>query len=640
MAELANPFPVLSLAGVINTNGYCSISLAEAVLGCGTLDVELNGGSFRADILPDRIIITATEPYEEDNSRAEGSASETTETTSSETSVPSLLNRFAPASLAPANSPGLLWALDLQQASTSTIRSTLTSTRTSTRTSTSTSTSTSTVRSTSTSTARSTSTSTARSTSTSTLRSTSTSTSTLRSTSTTTSRSSSTPRPSSTSTLTSTVRSTSTSTPRPTTTIRSTSTSTRTSTRTSTSTSTSTVTRRFPFLTIGRSAASPTVTSAVITAPSFTGAPRFPPGRTLHTLPSSSTVTTRGLPAPVSPTQIPSQGENGLLSLHGVLNGILGRSFRAQSQDKDEATTEPVEPNTPKGSSNIPGPARPDTTEDKLATDVNNTTAATSEEIELTASCSRPGVSKLLDINLDLSRINIDLDLYLDILAGSSSSSSGGLVSGLLNGLLGRRDLKADLKAEAAEMAAEQREKAQKLKDRLRADAAEEKERVIKKTYEAKCGAVLAVPTASSSAVSSPTSTGVPPRRPAKSNNRPGRPEPAREITETVVTVEEVSEEVVVEECILKCERASVKASVKAGEVRECLGVTVRRRFEVDNCVYFVGGVEVVDLEVVLLIEEEVQASRLGEEEDETDEDEEEEDLRSDSFVPVRVRRQ
>lgn len=80
-----------------------------------------------------------------------------------------------------------------------------------------------------------------------------------------------------------------------------------------------------------------------------------------------------------------------------------------------------------------------------------------------------------------------------------------------------------------------------------------------------------------------------------------------------------------------------MKASVEAGEVRGCLGVTVRRRAGVDNCVYFVGGVEVVDLEVVLLIEEEVQGGRLGEEVDE----DEDEDLRSDSFVPVgRVRRE
>lgn len=235
-----------------------------------------------------------------------------------------------------------------------------------------------------------------------------------------------------------------------------------------------------------------------------------------------------------------------------------------------------------------------------------------------------------------MSRINIDLDVYLDILGGSASSSGGGgLVSGLLDGILGRRDLKA----KAEEKAGEARERAQELRDRLRADAREKKERVLKKTYEARCGAVLAVPTAVSSAAPSATSTGAaPPPRPAKGNNRLSRPElPAGEVTETVVTVEEVSEEVVVEECILTCERASVKASVEAGEVRGCLGVTVRRRAGVDNCVYFVGGVEVEDLEVVLLIEEEVQGGRLGEEVDE----DEDEDLRSDSFVPVgRVRRE
>lgn len=240
-------------------------------------------------------------------------------------------------------------------------------------------------------------------------------------------------------------------------------------------------------------------------------------------------------------------------------------------------------------------------------------------------------MSKLLDINIDLSRINIDLDVYLDILGGSASSSGGGgLVSGLLDGILGRRDLKAK--------AWEARERAQELRDRLGADAREKKERVLKKTYEARCGAVLAVPNAVSSAAPSATSTGAaPPPRPAKGNNRLSRPEvPAGEVTETVVTVEEVSEEVVVEECILTCERASVKASVEAGEVRGCLGVTVRRA-GVDNCVYFVGGVEVVDWEVVLLIEEEVQGDRLGEEVDE----DEDEDLRSDSFVPVgRVRRE
>lgn len=242
-------------------------------------------------------------------------------------------------------------------------------------------------------------------------------------------------------------------------------------------------------------------------------------------------------------------------------------------------------------------------------------------------------MSKLLDINIDLSRINIDLDVYLDILGGSASSSGGGggLVSGLLDGILGRRERKA----KAEEKAGEARERAQELRDRPRAGAWEKKERVLKKRYEARCGAVLAVPTAVSSAAPSATSTGAaPPPRPAKGNNRLSRPElPAGEVTETVVTVEEVSEEVVVEECILTCERASVEASVEAGEVRGCLGVTVRRRAGVDNCVYFVGGVEVVDLEVVLLIEEEVQGGRLGEEVDE--------DLRSDSFVPVgRVRRE
>lgn len=78
------------------------------------------------------------------------------------------------------------------------------------------------------------------------------------------------------------------------------------------------------------------------------------------------------------------------------------------------------------------------------------------------------------------------------------------------------------------------------------------------------------------------------------------------EVIEMVVIVEEVSEEVVVEECILMCEWVLVKVSVEVGEVRGCFGVMVRRRVGVDNCVYFVGGVEVEDLEVVLLIEEEV----------------------------------
>ncbi|KAK4681208.1 LOW QUALITY PROTEIN: hypothetical protein QC764_105480 [Podospora pseudoanserina] len=537
-----------SLAGVANASGYCSLALAEAVLGCGTLDIDLGGSSFRADILPDRIIISATEPLEEDAFRAEGSSTtETTETTSSATGVSSLVYRLA----RPAGPGGLLWALDLQQASTSTIRSTVTSTRTSTRTSKSTSTSTSTRTST---------------------------------------------RPT-TSTLT--VRATSTST------ARSTSTPTRTSTRTSTSTSTSTVTRRFPFLTIGRSAASSTVAPTAITGPNFPGAPRFPPGRTLHTSSSSSSPATVPVTPPVSPTRLPAQD---LLSLHGVLNTILGRrSYRAKGQDKDKP-----ELNTPKGSSNLPGPISPATQAEGDQPDLANNAT------ELISS-SLPPAWRLLDINIDLSRINIDLDVYLGILGGSASSSGGGgLVSGLLDGILGRRELKA----KAEEKAGEARERAEELRDRLRADAREKK------------GAGVGEDLPPSA-----TSTGAaPPPRPAKGNNRLSRPElPAGQVTETAVTVEEVSEEVVAEECILTCERASVKASVEAGEVRGCLGVTVRRRAGVDNCVYFVGGVEVVDLDVALLIEEEVQGGKLGEEVDE----DENEDLRSDSFVPVgRVRRE
>ncbi|KAK4672711.1 LOW QUALITY PROTEIN: hypothetical protein QC763_105480 [Podospora pseudopauciseta] len=558
-----------SLAGVANANGYCSLALAEAVLGCGTLDIDLGGSSFRADILPDRIIISATEPLEEDAFRAEGSSTtETTETTSSATGVSSLVYRFA----RPAGPGGLLWALDLQQASMSTIRSTVTSTRTSTRTSKSTSTSTSTRTST---------------------------------------------RPT-TSTLT--VRATSTST------ARSTSTPTRTSTRTSTSTSTSTLTRRFPFLTIGRSAASSTVAPTAITGPNFPGAPRFPPGRTLHTSSSSSSPATVPVTPPVSPTRLPAQD---LLSLHGVLNTILGRrSYRAKGQDKDEP-----ELYTPKGSSNLPGPISPATQAEGDQPDLANNAT------ELISS-SLPPAWRLLDINIDLSRINIDLDVYLGILGGSASSSGGGggLVSGLLDGILGRRELKA----KAEEKAGEARERAEELRDRLRADAREKKRSGCWRRR-MRLGVVLFLlfPLLSRQLPPSATSTGAaPPPRPAKGNNRLSRPEvPAGEVTETAVTVEEVSEEVVAEECILTCERASVKASVEAGEVRGCLGVTVTRRARVDNCVYFVGGVEVVDLEVVLLIEEEVQGGKLGEEVDE-DEDEDE-DLRSDSFVPVgRVRRE
>ncbi|KAK0748442.1 hypothetical protein B0T21DRAFT_380267 [Apiosordaria backusii] len=590
MAELAaNPgFPVLALSGVTNGQGYCSLNLAEVVPGCGTIDIELNGGSFRADVLPDRIIITASEPYDEGIFRADGTTTDATESTTSATSVPSLVNRFAPAHLGPANGPGLLWALDLQQASVSVSRSTVTSTRTSTSTSTSTRTST----------RPTTSTSTLRSTSTSTLRSTSTSS--LRPTSSSTSRSTSTPRPTSTSTS----RSTSTSTVRPTTTIRSTSASTRTSTRTSTSTSTSTTTRRLLLPTIARSGLPATGTPTAITAPYIPGPPRFPPGRTPHLPSSSSTLTTRTLPSLLPPARVSPQAGVPDLPLHGVLNNIIGRSYRAQPQDNEENGTDATETSPPRDSNSNSRPSRPEFAQDKPTTDVNTATAIT--KVELSTTCTHPGVSKLLDIDLDLSGINIDVDLYLDILSSSSSSSGGGgLVSGLLNAILGRRDVKSDLKAKAAQ----QKEKTEQLKQRLQQDAIEEKEHVIKKTYEAKCGAILAVPSATTFASTSPTSTGQggPPRRPAKKNNsRPTRPEPpAKEITETVVTIEEVSEVVtVVEECILRYEEASVRASVKVGEVRECLGVTVRRGVEVDNCLYF-----------------------------------EEEEVRSDSFVPVRRER-
>ncbi|KAK4200069.1 hypothetical protein QBC40DRAFT_348950 [Triangularia verruculosa] len=595
MAELAYTPPVLSLAGVANSQGYCSLNLAEVVPGCGTIDIELNGGSFRADVLPDRIIITATEPFDEHIFRGDGSPTDTTESTSSATGVPSLVSRYAPASLGSANGPGLLWALDLQQASASTFRSTVTSTRTSTRTSTSTSIST----------LRSTSRSTIRSTSISTLRST---------LSTSRSISTSTLRPTSTQS-TVTLRSTSTSTVKPASTIRS------TSTRTSTSTSTSTSTRRFPFFTIAKNAASSTAEPVAIATPYFPDAPRFPPGRTAHLSSSASSVAASTSASVLSPARIPTQGDTARLPLHGLLHNIIGRSYRVQPQNSDETTTDSVEHSSPKGGSN----SNPRPTGEYPAVDVDSATAIT--KVDLTSTCGRVGVSKLLDIDLDLSGINIDIDLYLDILS-DSSSGSGGLVSGLLSGILGRRDLREEIKAKAAE----QKEKAQKLKDRLKAEAAEEKEGVIRKTYEAKCDAVLAVPTTTASASSStPTTTEAPRRRPAKANTRPSRPESAREITETIVSIEEVSEEVtVVEECIRQCEKTSIRASVRAGEVRECLGVTVKRDIKADNCVYFVGGIEVVDLELVLLLEEEADL-------DEEDEIRAEEgDARSDSFVPVR----
>ncbi|KAK4647899.1 uncharacterized protein QC761_0005630 [Podospora bellae-mahoneyi] len=315
MADLTNTFPAFSLAGVANANGYCSLALAEAVLGCGTLDIDLGGSSFKADILPDRIIISATEPLEEDAFRAEGSSTtETTETTSSATGVSSLVYRCAP----PASPGGLLWALDLQQASTSTIRSTVTSTRTSTRTSKSTSTS--------------------------------------------------------------------------------------TSTRTSARPTTSTLTIYFNInleVDFHLDIAIYLDTKAIhhvniysncqvsvyfdreanhnhqinfdldknldqdlhvhldihpITGPNFPGAPRFPPGRTLHTSSSSSSPATAPVAPPVSPTRLPAQD---LLSLHGVLHTILGRrSYRAKAQDKDEP-----ELNTPKGSSNLADPTIPPATQ-------------------------------------------------------------------------------------------------------------------------------------------------------------------------------------------------------------------------------------------------------------------------------------
>ncbi|KAK4175838.1 hypothetical protein QBC36DRAFT_291089 [Triangularia setosa] len=187
----------------------------------------------------------------------------------------------------------------------------------------------------------------------------------------------------------------------------------------------------------------------------------------------------------------------------------------------------------------------------------------------------------------------------------TSSSSTGGLLSGLPNGILGRRDLEENLK----EKAAEQKENAQRLKDRLKADAVEEKEGMSRKTCEAKCGAALVVPTSATSVSPSPTN---PLPRPAKTNSQPTRPESAEEITETAVAIEEVSEVTAVEECIQKREKASIWASVKTGEVRERLGVTVRKGVEVDNCLYFVGGVDVVNLEVVLLAKEEIEDASAG----------------------------